>query len=82
MYQEIEEPVDVIAVFEKGRMSPVRFKWKERVYKISKVTGTWHSEVGKYRLKYYAVMDDSSNFFELSFDERDTCWMLTKTSGS
>ena len=48
MYQEIsvadpdpegEEPIDVIALFEKGRMRPVRFRWKERVYKIVKVTG-------------------------------------------
>ncbi len=78
VYQDIEEPVDVIAVFEKSKMRPIRFRWKNRVYKISQVTGTWCSEIGRYRYRHFAVMDDASNFFELSFDERDTAWLLTK----
>jgi hypothetical protein len=80
MYQEIEEPIDVIALFEKGRMRPVRFRWKERVYRIAKVTGDWQSEVGRYRLRHFAVIDEASNFFELSFDQYDSVWSLAKVS--
>jgi len=80
VYQDVEEPIDVIAVFEKSRMRPLRFKWNDRVYRISQVTGMWCSEIGRYRYRHFAVVDDASNFFELSFDERDTAWLLTKIS--
>ncbi len=78
MYQEIEEPVDVIALFEKGRMRPLRFRWNEKVYKVVKVTGDWQSEIGRYRLRHFAVQDEASNFFELSFDQYDSVWQLTR----
>jgi hypothetical protein len=80
MYQEVEEPIDVIAVFEKGRMRPLRFRWKNRVYKIQKVTGDWHSDVGRYRLRHFAVVDQAANYFQLSFDQYDAAWSLTKIS--
>ncbi len=89
MYQEIsvadpdpegEESIDVIALFEKGRMRPVRFRWKERVYRIVKVTGDWQSEVGRYRLRHFAVVDEASNFFELSFDQHYSVWKLTRVA--
>jgi hypothetical protein len=80
MYQDVEEPIDVIAVFEKSRMRPLRFKWKDKVYKIAKITGVWQSEVGRYKFRHFAVVDECSNFFELSFDQHDTNWTLCKLS--
>ena len=77
-YQDVEEPIDVIAVFECSRMRPIRFKWKDRVYRVKQVTGTWISEIGRYRYRHFAVVDESTNFFELSFGERDTSWTLTR----
>jgi hypothetical protein len=38
MDQEINQPIEVMAVFEKGRMLPVRFRWNGRVVKIVHVT--------------------------------------------
>ncbi len=81
-YQDVEEPIDVIAVFENSRMRPIRFKWKDRVYRVKQVTGTWISEVGRYRHRHFAVVDEATNFFELSFDERDTNWTLTRIASS
>jgi len=80
MYQDVDEPIDVIAVFEKSRLRPVRFKWKDRVYKVTKVTGSWQSDVGRYRLKHFAVVDTASNFFQLSYDQQEATWSLTKIS--
>jgi hypothetical protein len=34
MYQDIEEPVEVIVLFEAGRMQPIKFRWNGRAIKI------------------------------------------------
>jgi len=78
VYQDIEESVDVIALFEGGRMRPIRFRWNGRSVTIKQVTGTWKSDVGAHKIRYFAVLDSSSNFFQLAYDERNTAWVLNK----
>ena len=78
MYQDMDEPVEVVVVFQNNRMRPSRFRWKGQVYKISEVTGDWKTDVGAYRIRHFAVVDNSSNFFQLSYDERKTNWIISK----
>jgi len=78
VYQDMDEPVDVVVLFRKNHMKPTRFRWKDRVYKISEVTGDWKTDVGAYRIRHFAVVDHSSNFFQLSYDERKTNWVISK----
>jgi hypothetical protein len=78
VYQDIEEAVDVIALFEGGRMRPIRFRWNGRSISIKQVTGAWKSDVGAHKIRYFAVLDNSSNFFQLAYDERNTAWVLNK----
>jgi len=78
MYQDIEETVDVIAIFEAGRMQPIKFRWKGRSIKVKQITGVWKSDVGAHKIRYYAVLDNASNFFQLAYDEKNTSWMLNK----
>jgi len=78
MYQDVDEPIDVVVLFQNNHMVPSRFKWNDRVYKISEVTGDWKTDVGSFRVRHFAVVDSSSNFFQLSYDERKTCWMISK----
>jgi len=78
MYQDIEENVDVVAVFENGAMKPLRFRWNGRAIKVMRVTGTWKADVGQAKIRYYAVLDGASNFFQLAYDERNLSWVLNK----
>jgi uncharacterized protein DUF6504 len=78
MYQDMDEPIEVVVLFEARKMNPVRFRWNGRVYKISEVTGDWKTDVGAYKVHHYAVVDNSSNFFQLTFDERQTSWIISK----
>ncbi len=78
MYQDIEDDIDVIALFEGYKLRPLRFRWNNRVYKITRVTGDWKSDVGQYKLRHFAVLDDASNFFQISYDEKNSHWLLTK----
>jgi len=78
MYQDIEEDIDVIAMFEGYKLKPLKFRWKGRVYKITRVTGDWKTDVGQYKLRHFAVLDQASNFFQISYDEKNSHWLLTK----
>jgi len=44
IYEDVNEPIEVIVVFRNRKMQPLRFKWNERVYKISNVNGGWVSD--------------------------------------
>ncbi len=78
MYQDMDEQIEVVAVFESHKMKPARFRWNGRVYKISEVTGDWKTNIGAYKVHHFAVVDTSSNFFQLTYDERQTSWMISK----
>ena len=78
MDQEIDQPIDVIVVFQKGRMVPVRFRWNGRVIKIARVTGRWKTSQGKSQIRHFAVLDKDSQFCQLSYRERTGEWFLDK----
>jgi hypothetical protein len=78
--ESIEEPVEVLARFERGAMTPFRFRWNRSVFKIAKVTGQWEDRDGQYRRCYYAVITDANDYFELRFHLKDLSWVLSKTS--
>jgi hypothetical protein len=78
MDQEINQPVEAMVVFEKGRMIPVRFRWNGRVIKVAKLTGWWRTNEGKFRIRHYSVMDQNAQFCQLSYNERTTEWFLDK----
>ncbi len=78
MDQEINQPIEVVAIFQNREMSPVRFRWNGRVIKIARVTGRWKTNEGRYRIKHYAVMDQDSQFCQLSYRERTDEWFLNK----
>ena len=40
MFETLNDSVDVLAVFEGGRLRPLRFRWKGRVIRIGRVTGS------------------------------------------
>ncbi len=78
MYQDLDDPIEVIAVFNDHQLKPVRFKWRDRVHKIAKVTGSWKKLEGQHIIRYFAVVDTSDNVFQLLYNERLTDWKICK----
>ncbi|MEZ5359192.1 MAG: DUF6504 family protein [Candidatus Zixiibacteriota bacterium] len=78
MYQDMDEQIEVVVLFQNHKMKPSRFRWNGKVYKVSEVTGDWKTDVGAYRIRHFAVVDAASNFFQLSYDERKTSWVISK----
>jgi hypothetical protein len=78
MDQDVNQPIDVIVVFQKGQMVPVRFRWDGKVVKIARVTGWWKTDEGTFKVKHFAVIDQDSQFCQLSYKERTAEWFLDK----
>jgi hypothetical protein len=78
--KEIEsvQPIEVVALFEKGKMKPIRFRLGGKVFKIQQINGSWENRVGKYKKIHFAVVDSASNLFEISYDEREMNWSLER----
>ena len=78
MLEALNQPIDVITVFAEGKLRPLRFKWRNRVVKVSKVTGEWLRDEGIGPVRYYAVLADNSDYFELAYDIEKTRWRLCR----
>ena len=78
IFEDINEPIEVIAVFRNGKIQPFRFKWNERSYNISKVNGGWMSDEGVNKYYHYSVSIDGPDCFELKFDLKNMKWELAR----
>jgi hypothetical protein len=78
--EDIHEPVEVIALFRSGRLSPLKFRWRERVYKVIRIHGGWQTEEGAYRFHHFAVVSEGPDVYELSYNERAHDWQIEKVS--
>ncbi len=76
IYEDINEAIEVISHFSAGKLKPLRFKWKERVYKVSKINGVWVNKEGYHKKHHYSVIADNSDYFELNFDTDDFIWKI------
>ncbi len=79
MIQEINEPVAVLTKFSGGQIDPLRFKWKNRVFDVDRVTGKWEEHDGQYKLHYFAVVTKQEDYYELIYNTRTMGWTLSRT---
>jgi hypothetical protein len=78
IFEDIFEPVEVIAHFKGGKLHPLRFKWKGRVYKVFRIDGHWVSSQGYNKQHHFSVMADTSDRFELLFNGTYFDWQLAR----
>lgn len=80
IYEEVFEPIEVITVFRNGVLQPLRFKWKDSVYKISKIHSRWSVPQGQNRTYHFAVSSGSPDSFEIVFNAEDLNWQLARVA--
>ncbi len=78
MVVDIGEPVDVSVVFRGGKIKPVAFEWRNRSYRVSRITGTHRQMKGQYLKLYFLVMAGGSDVYELSLTTDGMVWKLNK----
>ncbi|MBC8204491.1 hypothetical protein ISS30_04185 [bacterium] len=77
-YEDINDPIEVIALFSAGKLQPIKFRWRGRVYKIQRVNGRWESDEGRIRLHHYSVMADSPDVYEITYNPDRFIWKLDR----
>jgi len=77
-YEEIHDPIEVITFFERGRLHPLRFKWKGKVYKVARVNSFWSVQEGLTRQYHFSVTSSTPDCYELIFDTADFNWQLAR----
>lgn len=77
-FEDIYESIEVISYFKDGSLKPLRFKWNGRVYRISRLNGYWVSHQGYNRQHHFSVIADSSDYFELLYDDASFDWQVAR----
>jgi hypothetical protein len=78
MVEAIDEPIEVLTLFRKGKVKPVRFKWKNRVVRVRRVTGDWTASAGRDRIHYFSVLGDGADYFEIAYHTGKMSWTLAR----
>ncbi len=77
-YEEIGDPIEVITLFRSGKIQPLKFRWKERVYRVERVNGEWLSEEGQTRFHHFSVMTSGPDVYEMTMNTASRVWMLSR----
>ncbi len=77
-FEDISENIEVIAVFQAGKLKPLRFRWKGRVYRIQRVNGSWKSDEGAARFHHFSVMAEGPDVYEISYNPERFSWALDR----
>ncbi len=73
----MKEIIEVTAKFDgRGRISPVRFIWRDHHYRIDGTGRRWVDDGGQHIL----VMDPRRRVFHLLFDPQESLWYLVRGS--
>lgn len=75
MYEQIYQPVDVLATFKSNHVRPLAFMWNRRKYVVSKVNLIHRARKGRNMLYFFSVSDEA-NYYKLRFDTGDMSWEL------
>jgi hypothetical protein len=75
---EINEPIQVATLFKEGKITPLKFFWQNREFRVTKVNLSYHHFEGRTKVYYFAV-SDNSNYFKLQFDSNSLNWTLLES---
>jgi hypothetical protein len=75
--EKINEPIQVIARFEKGHLLPLYFFWRNRDYQVKKIEFVHTHSQGTAKLFLFSAVGTEANY-ELIFNSQDFTWRLGK----
>lgn len=79
MYQSINEPIEVVVIFNGQKVEPVFFKWGNRQYRVDRVNLV-HTERQGREKHYIFSVSDKANAFRLRFSTETLKWTLEETA--
>lgn len=79
MIENINQPIKVIAFFEKGRIKPLKFYWQSSFFEIQKINLIHQNRLGRSILYHFSVTSGQT-LYELQFNHQTLNWKLIKIS--
>ncbi len=75
MFNEINEPIDVIVKFMGNKVVPLKFLWNGREIVVSKINLVYSSVAGRTKFYYFSV-SDMANYYKLQLNTDSLEWTL------
>ncbi len=73
----LDEKIEVLAWFRKGKAYPQVFTWEKIEYKIETITYTWQERRGQDTISYFSV-STGIDLYQISFNSTSLSWRLDK----
>lgn len=77
MEENFKEKIKTVCLFENGKMKPILFSWRKRVYKIGRIVFSYSKTIGKDSIFYFSV-ECEGGVFEISFNSNRFFWQIEK----
>lgn len=75
--EEINEIIAVTTDYRLGRMVPVRFDWKNRIYTIDRIHSQWEEKgLGAVKEHHFTVSAGCADMYELIFEPAEMRWRI------
>jgi len=71
----VDENIRVGVAFDKRKVVPMWFMWRDRYYRVKSVAYAWDTSQGVSTLHHYSVTD-GVNMYELQFNATTLDWTL------
>ncbi|MDD2752843.1 MAG: hypothetical protein PHN59_06890 [Candidatus Omnitrophica bacterium] len=74
---DLKENITVLAEFQHTKIYPRAFTWKNKEYKIEKITYQWQERCGKEIICFFSVYS-GTNLYQISFNNTSFGWQMDK----
>lgn len=78
MYEEVNEPIEVVSLFKGGKAQPLIFRWRSHLYKIQQVNFYHKVTEGKDLIHAFSVSSEQEGAFKISFNPNSLVWRLNQ----
>jgi len=75
MYETIDEPIKILATFDKGVITPHKFQWRSRVIKINQINLIHRVKDGSILCYLFSVSNATASY-KIKFNTATMLWRL------
>jgi hypothetical protein len=72
-------PIDVVSIFRKKTVKPVKFKYAGRTHRIEKIMYAWITREGGFPVHHFSVITQDGNRFEISLRTYTMDWAIDES---
>ena len=73
----LDEGIEALVLFKRGKVIPRYFIWRDRRYKIKKINYNWQERRGRALIHFFSV-DTGANIYQISFNSQAFGWRIDK----